>query len=174
MVSNRFGNNFIINASGDTLSLGRGVPQFLSNGLVGMKDTTTNEERYYYADISGRNVFARYFKKISPFKRGIASVRKLSIGSMDEERLGAINERGVMVVPPKFGHIHIQADGNVIINPQRFYGLMTHDGKELIPPIYDKITEFEELNLFRVEQGEKIGYVRIKEDKASWVWELQF
>ncbi len=174
MVSSRSGENVVIDTSGDTLSIGRGIPQFLSNGLIGMKDTTLKTTRYFYADANGRNVFARYFREISPYQKGIASVKKISDFGWENEKLGAINIRGVMVVPPKFGHIHIQADGNAIINPQRFHGLMSYDGQELLPPIFDNITEFKELNLFRVEQGERIGYVRIKDGQANWVWDLQY
>ncbi|MDV7394741.1 WG repeat-containing protein, partial [Arthrospira platensis SPKY1] len=79
---------------------------------------------------------------------------------------------GVMVVPPKFRLLHIQPDGNIITNPQRFYGLLGKKGATLIPPEFDRIEPFEEQGLFRVERGAALGYMRVVQEQGEWAWPL--
>jgi len=95
-------------------------------------------------------------------------------GVKKRELLGAINKRGVMIVPPKFRNLHLQPDGNIVINPQRFYGLVSIDGKVLLEPIYDLITFYPADQIFRAEQGEKVGYFTLEENKVEWVWEMRY
>lgn len=163
----------IIDMEGREMPLEEGEPIFFSEGLLGVEIKKGEEKKYYYADANGRNAFGRYFSFISPYNLGIATVRPYYEHARGTELLGAINKRGVMVVPPKFKRLFIQPDGNVIINPVKYYGLLSHDGDEILEPIYDRIDQYGEFNLFRVEQGEKVGYFRLVNNKANWVWDLQ-
>ena len=166
---------FIINATGKNITIEDSEPLFFSEGLFGLSEKSTQKtpERQYFSDDTGANVFGRFFQAITPFQQGIARVKRLEGATKRKEFFGAINKRGVMIVAPKFKNLHIQADGTVIINPQQYFGLLDKAGKPLIAPQYDKIEQFKEFNVFRVERGESVGYVRIKNGECHWVWELQ-
>ena len=170
-----------INKNGELIYLKTGKPIFFSEGILGVVKREKSKKKegiYFYADESGGNIFGRYFSEIAPFKSGIAQVRRVrSVKSGEKQKrefLGAINKRGVMVVPPKFRTLHLQPNGNVIINPQLFFGVASKEGTVLLDPIYDKIDYFKKDNILRVEQGEKIGYAFLKEDEIEWIWELQY
>lgn len=162
-----------INRFGEELHQLKGtMPLFFSENFLGVEDQSNNRMGRYYADASGSNVFGRYYQEVSPFRLGVAKVKRMDSGNRNEA-YGAINKRGVMVVPPKFRNLHIQPDGNIITNPQRFYGVVDKKGTILIPPDFDLIVQYEDRALFRVERGEAIGYIRVANGKAEWVWELQ-
>lgn len=166
---------YIINTSGEKVYVNNQEPLFFSEELFGLEEESTikTPKRQYFADAAGANVFGRFFQAITPFQQGIARVRRLESGNKKKELFGAINKRGVMIVAPKFKNLHIQPDGTVIINPQRYFGLLDKRGNALIEPQFDKIAEFATFNIFRVERGESVGYVRIKDGACHWVWELQ-
>ena len=159
----------LIDREGRKLSIGQGKLLFFSEGVFGIEEKGRGQ---YYADAGGNNLFGRYYHEITPFQLGVAAVRRLPLSPKRPELLGAINRRGVMVVPPKFRLLHIQPDGNIITNPQRFYGLLGKKGATLIPPEFDRIEPFEEKGLFRVERGAALGYMRIVQEQGEWAWPL--
>lgn len=163
----------IITKAGLRVTTEQGHPAFFAEGLFGM-ESKRKKQQSFYADASGNNVFGRFFEEITPFQLGVAKVRRLSEQEGRRELLGAINRRGVMVVPPKYRMLHIQPDGNIIINPQRYYGIATRLGNIIIEPEYDRIEVFDEEGLYRIERGEKIGYVVIKNGESREVWPLQY
>lgn len=160
----------ILNSQGKAIDFIGGVPIFYSEGIFGMQN---GKKSFYYADINGNNIFERYFSEIEAFQLGVAKVRPILDDPKKRALLGAINRRGVMVVPPKFRNLHVQKDGNIIINPQRYFGMSDPQGNILLEPIYDKIEQFEADHIFRVEQGEKIGYCRLLGNEIEWIWDLQ-
>lgn len=159
----------IINSLGEEILLKSGTPQFFSEGVFGISNTF-NKDRAFYADASGNNLFGQVYSEIDTFHLGIAKVRP---ANMRKRLYGAINLRGVYIVPPKFRFLHPQPDGNIIINPQIFYGLVNKKGKVLLEPNFDRIEQLKTPNLFRAERGEEIGYFRVIGNKVKWVWELQ-
>ena len=169
----------LIDKTGNRIPITTGKPLFFSEGILGiLKNPEAIKRRriYFYADESGNNILGRDFAEITPFQLGVSKVRRVMQevpgAKKRRELLGAINKRGVMVVPPKFRNLHLQPDGNIVINPQRFYGLVTVDGKKLLDPIYDLITYYREDSIIRVEQGEKVGYAELKNDELTWIWEM--
>lgn len=168
-----------INKAGEPILLKGGTPAFLSEGILGVhrfsrsKPATAPPSSGYYTDASGNNLFGQEFSEISPFQLGVAAVRPISPNPSAQMPLGAINRRGVMVVPPKYRRLHIQPDGNIIINPQRFYGMANKSGQVLVPADFDRIDELNEPGLFRLERGEHIGYIWIDEGQVREVWALQ-
>ena len=171
----------LIDKTGRQLSFSTGEPLFFSEGILGMlknEPASPQQERYFYADETGNNILGQEFAEITPFQLGVAKVRRLSAttpgATQRLEPLGAINKRGVMVVPPKFRNLHLQPDGNIIINPQRFYGMASFSGEILLEPVYDRILYCPKENIYRVEQGEKIGYVEWKGEEVGWIWALQY
>lgn len=85
----------------------------------------------------------------------------------------AINQRGVIIVPTRSKVLHVQPDGNIIINPQRFFGMFSHNGRLLVEADYDRITRYDQ-NIFRVDRAEAIGYFRLKGDQIEWIWPLKY
>lgn len=161
---------FIIDTNGEKVSIAKNQALFHSEGILGLQKQGTHLK--YFADASGANIFGRFFEDIMPYQLGIARVKRVAEEGK-KEYFGAINKRGVMIVPPKFRNLHIQANGNIIINPQRYYGLLDKNGKVLLEPLYDRILQFEEFDIFRVERGESVGYMRLEDGKFVWVWDLQ-
>lgn len=159
----------IINKLGEEIVLKSGEPQFFSEGIFGVKGKY-NQEQAFFADASGNNLFGQIYSEIDTFHLGIAKVRP---ANMHKRLYGAINTRGVYIVPPKFRFLHPQPDGNIIINPQIFYGLVSKKGTILLEPHYDRIEQLKTPNLFRAERGEEIGYFRVMGEKVKWVWKLQ-
>lgn len=183
---NNNGENQVINRKGELVFMKNDTLLFYSEGIFGMKEALppvlaetekpnakSPPPKFYYADASGNNLFGRYFSYISPFEAGIAAVQPLSPDEEGQQRFGAINKRGVMVVPPKYGFVKRQADGNIGTNPQRFFGLADTSGNILIEADYDRIEPFGEFNLYRVERGEKIGYLMKQGNRMIWAWPLQ-
>ncbi|MFN7120215.1 MAG: WG repeat-containing protein [Saprospiraceae bacterium] len=167
--------SLILNSKGEAVDFKVGKPIFFGEGLFGVSETlsgTNNKERYFYADGSGNNLFGRYFGSINEYQLGVAKVANETSKKESRKLLGAINNRGVLIVPLKYNNLHIQPDGNIIINPQRLFGLANKNGKILLAPAYDRISRFRENDLFRVERGEKVGYLRIKNDQVEWIWAL--
>lgn len=172
------GVNMGINQAGQRIRFRHGEPAFFTEGVFGIRPPAEKGRRPaetgYYADASGNNLFGREFAEVNPFQLGVAKVRPKGKENASKQPLGAINRRGVMVVPPKYRRLHIQPDGNIIINPQRFYGLADKSGKTILPPQFDRIDRLSEEGLFKVERGEKIGYYLLREGKAVEVWGLQY
>jgi len=180
---NRKDKNILIDKEGKSINISVGKPIFFSEGIVGVlknKNAPKRHRQYFYADDSGNNILGRNFKEITPFQLGVAKVRILADeipeagAKKKRELLGAINKRGVMIVPPKFRNLHLQPDGNIVINPQRFFGLVSLSGKVILDPIYDLITYYPKDKLFRVEQGEKVGYFTLDKDQLEWIWEMRY
>jgi len=161
------GKEILINERGERIFFHYGTPSFFSEGIFGIENF--NNQKPFYTDASGNNIFGKHFEKIFKFNLGVAKVQPPN----KEQLFGAINTRGVMIVPPKYKRLHPQPDGNIIINPQRFFGLVDKKGNVILEPKYDKIDMFKGENLFRVERGESLGYLRSKNGKVTWIWELQ-
>lgn len=170
------GQRQIIDRAGLSVAPEGTQPLFFSEGLFGLKVSTMNKKKEvnYYSDATGGNVFGRSYASVGPFQYGVAMVRPLPKQVGRREKLGAINRRGVMVVPPKYNRLHVQPDGNIIINPQRYYGLADQNGNILLEPEYDRIFRYEEEGLYRVERGEKIGYVVVRGGEVIEAWEVGY
>ena len=173
--------DFLIDKNGNEIFFSNGKPEFFSEGIIGIlknENAPKRKRKYFFADDSGNNILGRYFREIFPFSLGVAKVRVLAEEIPGQKKkkqlLGAINKRGVMIVPPKFRNVHLQPDGNIIINPQRFYGLVSLSGEILLEPIYDSISYYPQDQIFRAEQGEKIGYFELDKNVVKWIWELRY
>lgn len=155
-----------LDKQGEAIEFEKAKIQGYSEGIFGIK---RRDKRSFFADKSGSNRFVgRTFYHISPYKNGIAKVKPDR-----RSKYGAINKRGVMVLPPKYAYIHQQADGNIIVNPQSFMGLLDKDGNTILETKYDAIEAFNIPNFYRVESGEELGYVSMQNGKLEWLWALQ-
>ena len=155
-----------LNTNGEVIEFERSKIHAYSEGIFGIK---RRDKRFFFADKTGSNRFVgRTFYHISPYQNGIAKVKPER-----RSKYGALNRRGVMILPPKYAYIHQQADGNIIVNPQSFMGLLDKEGNTILATEYDAIDAFNIPNFYRVESGEEVGYVTIQNGKLEWLWELQ-
>lgn len=103
-----------------------------------------------------------YFEKAGGYQYGIAAVRKGG-------KWGIINRNGLNLISNKYDEITTFDDGFAKVQLSQFVGLADLKGNSIIPPEYEYITYVGD-DLFRVENGGQIGYLR---KDGNWVWRLQ-
>jgi hypothetical protein len=84
-------------------------------------------------------------------------------------RWGVINQKGIELIPPKYDKIEAFENGYAKVQIKGFNGLTNLKGELIVQPDYEYISYAGE-GLFRVEQGDKIGYFDMG---GRWVWGLQ-
>ncbi|MBK8492640.1 MAG: WG repeat-containing protein [Saprospirales bacterium] len=82
---------------------------------------------------------------------------------------GVINQNGVEIIPPKYDRIEHFENGYAKVRIKGFSGLSNLKGELIVQPDYEYIS-YAGQGLFRVEQGEKIGYFDLS---GKWVWGLR-
>ncbi len=117
--------------------------------------------RFYYIS-EGSHQSDAYYQQAGEFRYGVAVVQK-------NDKWGIINQRGIEVIPPKYDKIEAFKDGYAIIRIKRFSGLTNLNGEIIIQPEYEYIS-YAGKGLFRIEQGDKIGYFS---SEGEWVWGLR-
>ena len=117
--------------------------------------------RFYYISEGARRSDA-YYQQAGEFRHGVAVVQK-------NDKWGIINQRGIEVIPPKYDKIESFQNGYAIIRIKSFSGLTNLNGEIIIQPEYEYIS-YAGKGLFRIEQGDKIGYFS---SAGEWVWGLQ-
>lgn len=149
----------LLNRDGD-LVIEPSIDQLLNfsegRGLVRDK-----EYRFYYITEEA-NVYKGYYEKATEFNNGIAVVKM-------DDKWGIINRNGITLVRPKYSKITAFEDGYAKVEIDGFNGLSSIDGKMIVAPGFEHISYAGE-GLFRVEQGDKVGYF---DQGGEWVWELQ-
>lgn len=128
------------------------------NGKGLVKDE--NCRFYYIAEQVG--YYDGYYQQAGSFQHGIAVVQS-------NGRWGVINQNGMVLVPPKYDKIDEFEDGFAKVRITGFSGLSNLRGELIVQPDYEYISYAGE-GLFRVEQGDKIGYFDME---GNWVWGLQ-
>jgi len=135
------------------------------NRLFGFKEGRglVRDQYYRFYYISEENKITQgYYESASQFKHGIALVQS-------KGKWGVINRQGASIIPPKYDKIEDFVDGFAKVRIKRFTGLADLKGKFIIPPRYEYVSYAGE-GLFRVEQGDKLGYF---DQEGNWVWDLQ-
>ncbi len=152
----------MINRLGKTVPMGVGHILFYENGIFGIRDNRPPDKNLpcFYAGQDEKNLFDRHFQEINAFENGVAMV-KLSW------RQGLINRNGMTVIPTKYAAI--DPTGSLFITRPPAFGVLKADGTPLIPAHFDQI-DLMDGNIFRVELGEKIGYIN---RNGRWLWELR-
>ena len=120
-----------------------------------------NEYKFYYITEQAR-LYEGYYDKASSFKHGVAVVQI-------DGRWGIINQKGIEIIPPKYDKIEKFEDGYAKVRIKEFSGLTNLKGELIVDPDYEYISYAGE-GLFRVEQGDKIGYF---DKEGKWIWGLQ-
>lgn len=117
--------------------------------------------RFYYITEQAR-LYEGYYQNATEFKNGVAVVQI-------DGKWGVINQKGIEIVPPKYDKISEFDDGYAKVRIARLSGLTNLDGELIVQPDYEYIS-YAGAGLFRVEQGDKIGYF---DTKGTWIWNLQ-
>ncbi|MEM1327384.1 MAG: WG repeat-containing protein [Bacteroidota bacterium] len=128
------------------------------NGRGLMRD---NQYRFYFITEDTR-LFDGYYQEASNFQHGVAVVRS-------GDKWGIINRNGIKVVPPKYDKIENYESGFARIRIRGLHGVRTLKGQEVVPMQFEHI-EAVAPNLYRAEQGNKIGYF---DGQGKWIWKLQ-
>jgi hypothetical protein len=119
-----------------------------------------NEYRFYYITEQA-NLYNGFYEKATEFKHGVAVVQM-------NGKWGIINRKGIEIIPPKYDKIDGFENGYAKVRIEGFTGLSNLKGELIIEPDYEYISYAGD-GLFRVEQGDKIGYF---DQSGDWVWTL--
>lgn len=125
-------------------------------GLVKEKDKSyiyiTEQARFYDGS----------YEDAREFEHGIAVVKT-------NGKWGVINQKGIEIIPPKYDRIEKFEKGFARVRIQGFNGLTNLKGELIAHPDYEYITYAGD-GVFRVEQGDKVGYFNML---GKWVWDLK-
>jgi len=116
--------------------------------------------QFYYITEEA-NLYDGYYERATGFKHGVAVVQI-------NGKWGIINQKGIEVIPPKYDRIESFENGFAKVRIEGFNGLSNLKGEVIAQPDYEFIS-YAGQGLFRVEQGDKIGYC---DSEGNWVWGL--
>lgn len=117
--------------------------------------------KFYYITEQAR-FYNGYYEKAGQFRHGVAVVQV-------DGNWAIINQQGIEIIPPKYDKIEQFQDGFAKVRIKGFNGLTNLQGELIVQPDYEYISYAGE-GLFRVEQGDKVGYFDME---GKWVWGLQ-
>ncbi len=117
--------------------------------------------KFYYITEQAR-FYDGYYEKAGEFQHGVAVVQV-------DGRWAIINQQGIEIIPPKYDKIEQFENGFAKVRIKGFNGLSNTQGEMIVQPDYEYISYAGE-GLFRVEQGDKVGYFDMA---GKWVWGLQ-
>lgn len=84
-------------------------------------------------------------------------------------RWGVINNQGLQMMTAKYSEIDAYEGGIALVKLYSSQGVVNQKGEIIIPPLYEYINYAGE-GIFRIEQGDKMGYLGID---GNWVWEMR-
>ena len=116
--------------------------------------------RFYYITEKAK-LYDGYYQKAGKFQHGVAVVQM-------DGKWGIINQKGIEITPPKYDKITEFKNGYAKVRIRGFNGLTNNQGEAIVQPDYEYISYAGE-GLFRVEQGDKVGYF---DANGKWVWNL--
>lgn len=117
--------------------------------------------KFYYITENARFYDGKY-EQAGKFRHGVAVVQI-------EGRWAIINQQGIEIIPPKYDKIEQFENGYAKVGIKGFSGLTNLQGEMIVQPDYEYISYAGD-GLFRVEQGDKVGYF---DSEGNWVWGLQ-
>jgi hypothetical protein len=88
----------------------------------------------------------------------------------DNQKWGTLTNYGYEIIPNKFHQIFPLQDNMFSAIAAELFGLCDKDGNMVLEPVFDYIKLEDRQNIFKVEQGSKIGYFA---NDGVWLWQLQ-
>ncbi|MEM6965131.1 MAG: WG repeat-containing protein [Bacteroidota bacterium] len=134
-------------------------------GLVGYSDRRgliRDAGWNYYFITDEARFYEGYYDYARAFQHGIAIVQK-------DGKWGIINQNGMPIIAPKYDKIEPFEKGFAKVKIDGFSGLSNLDGEIIVQPEFEFIS-YAGNGLFRVEQGDKVGYFNAE---GVWIWALQ-
>ncbi len=119
-----------------------------------------NEYRFYYITEQA-GLYNGFYDEATEFQHGVAVVQV-------NGKWGIINRKGIEIIPPKYDKIETFENGYAKVRIEGFSGLSNLNGQMIVKPDFEYISYAGE-GLFRVEQGDRIGYF---DQDGNWVWTL--
>lgn len=164
--------NLVIDKNGQEVELKRnGMVLHFSENKYGfrrfIRDNNGNVQSTYcyYTDSLGKHLFNRKrFNNVEPFKNNIG------LSQLSNQKWGTLTQRGYEIIPNKFHKIFPLQNNMFSAIAAELFGLYDEDGNMILEPVYDYIKLEQRQDIFRVEQGSKIGYFA---NDAVWLWQLQ-
>ncbi len=120
-----------------------------------------DEQYRFYFITEQASMYNTYYQKASGFSHGVAVVQV-------NGKWGIINRRGMEVVAPKYSQIEAFENGYAKVKVEGFNGLSNLKGQLIVGPDFEYI-RYAGDGVFRVEQGDKIGYF---DTTGNWIWSL--
>lgn len=120
-----------------------------------------NEKTEFIFITEQARIYDGSYESAGKFQHGVAVVQV-------DGQWGIINQKGIEIIPPKYDKIEQFEDGFAKVHIKGFNGLTNLQGELIVQPDYEYISYAGE-GLFRVEQGDKVGYFDID---GNWVWGL--
>jgi hypothetical protein len=121
-----------------------------------------NNRRQYFINENKSTLGGKY-RTATAFSHGVAAVKKRG------SQWALINRQGVLISAAKFDKVYGFEDGYAKVRVKGVEGLVNERGEYILDPAYDSISSAGK-GMFRVERGNKIGYVDFS---GNWVWDLQ-
>ena len=164
--------NLVIDKNGNEVELKRnGMVLHFAENKYGFRrfirdnDGNVQSSYCYYTDSLGLHLFNRkQFNKVEPFKNNIGLVQH------DNQKWGTLTNYGYEIIPNKFHQIFPLQDNMFSAIAAELFGLCDKDGNMVLEPVFDYIKLEDRQNIFKVEQGSKIGYFA---NDGVWLWQLQ-
>jgi hypothetical protein len=120
-----------------------------------------DEQYRFYFITEQATMYNAYYQQASGFNHGVAVVQV-------NGKWGIINRRGMEVVAPKYSQIEAFENGYAKVKVEGFNGLSNLKGQLIVSPDFEYI-RYAGDGVFRVEQGDKIGYF---DSTGNWIWSL--
>jgi hypothetical protein len=146
--------------SGGNFVIEPGINRLLD--FAGGRGLVRDEHYQFYYITEQARFYDGFYQKAGQFRHGVAVVQI-------EGRWAIINQQGIEIIPPKYDKIEQFEDGFAKVRIKGFNGLTNLRGELIVQPDYEYISYAGE-GLFRVEQGDKVGYFDME---GKWVWGLQ-
>ncbi|MFN3402735.1 MAG: WG repeat-containing protein [Cytophagaceae bacterium] len=127
-----------------------------SEGIAAIK----TKKNYYFINTAGRRLYNAYYKEAGDFINGFAKVKS-------SDYYGIMDSEGQMIINYKYDYIGPYYSDYAKIKKNNFCGIYDRDGKEIVAPDFEVITYIRTLKIFRVEKGDRVGYVDLK-GKVIW------
>ncbi len=134
-------------------------------GLVGYSNRRgliKGADGNFYFITEDARFYDGYYDYAESFQYGFAIVQK-------NGKWGIINQNGMPIITTKYDKIEPFYQGYAKVRIKGFSGLTNLKGEIIVAPNYEFIS-YAGNGLFRVEQGDKIGYFN---SKGTWIWKLQ-
>ncbi len=121
-----------------------------------------NSWTYYFVHEDSKRHTPINFQGAHAFQNNLAPIKS-------GEKWGVINQKDLEMLIPKYDQISPYKDGIAKVSIRNLLGVVDINGKVIIDAEYEYVSYVGE-GLFRVERGDKMGYLNMD---GNWVWAVR-